>query len=238
MRSPRGASAAAVARTRRARRARARRRGIRASRCRRRTSATSWPSASSRAATCASTRSSCAGTRRGPRSCCEAQPQRDRRERGGVRRARAGRGVRGGGQRRLVAAGRRRDPLGRAASVRATHNVHNPHPLSAYAAGDPRSNFYKGVALELSTATHAEARLIARAARDGLPTRGRDAVRHRLPLPTVREADRGRRDHEALLPRGLRGARRAGRAAGRGGRDRAGHSISAEPGSALAGAPG
>ncbi|HEY3829454.1 MAG TPA: deaminase [Solirubrobacteraceae bacterium] len=56
-------------------------------------------------------------------------------------------------------------------SLHATHNVHNPHPLSAYAAGDPRSNFYKGVALELSTATHAEARLIAQAARAGLPTR-------------------------------------------------------------------
>jgi dCMP deaminase len=56
--------------------------------------------------------------------------------------------------------------------VRACANVHNPHPLSAYAAGDPRANFYKGVGLELSTATHAEARLIAQAARDGVATRG------------------------------------------------------------------
>jgi dCMP deaminase len=56
--------------------------------------------------------------------------------------------------------------------VRTATNVHNPHPLSAYAAGDPRSNFYKGVGLELSTATHAEASLIAQAARDGLATRG------------------------------------------------------------------
>jgi dCMP deaminase len=56
--------------------------------------------------------------------------------------------------------------------VRASTNVHNPHPLSAYAAGDPRSNLYKGVGLELSTATHAEAGLIAQAARDGLATRG------------------------------------------------------------------
>jgi dCMP deaminase len=56
--------------------------------------------------------------------------------------------------------------------VRACANVHNPHPLSAYAAGDPRANFYKGVGLELSTATHAEARLIAQAARDGAATRG------------------------------------------------------------------
>jgi dCMP deaminase len=56
--------------------------------------------------------------------------------------------------------------------VRASTNVHNPHPLSAYAAGDPRSNFFKGVGLELTTATHAEARLIAEAAREGLPTEG------------------------------------------------------------------
>lgn len=56
--------------------------------------------------------------------------------------------------------------------VRTATNVHDPHPLSAYAAGDPRANFHKGVALELSTATHAEARLIAEAARDGLSTRG------------------------------------------------------------------
>ncbi len=56
--------------------------------------------------------------------------------------------------------------------VRASANVHNPHPLSAYAAGDPRANFYKGVGLELSTATHAEAALISQAARDGLATQG------------------------------------------------------------------
>jgi dCMP deaminase len=56
--------------------------------------------------------------------------------------------------------------------VRSTTNVHHPHQLSAYAAGDPRSNFFKGVSLELSTVTHAEARLIAEAARDGLATAG------------------------------------------------------------------
>lgn len=54
--------------------------------------------------------------------------------------------------------------------LRAACNVHNPHPLSPYAAGDPRANFHKGVALELSTATHAEARLIAQAAREGHAT--------------------------------------------------------------------
>ena len=48
----------------------------------------------------------------------------------------------------------------------------SPTRSRAYAAGDPRSNFFKGVALELSTATHAEARLIARAAREGGATEG------------------------------------------------------------------
>jgi dCMP deaminase len=56
--------------------------------------------------------------------------------------------------------------------IASAHNEHEPHRLSAYAVGDPRSNFYKGVGFELSTATHAEARLIARAARDGTPTEG------------------------------------------------------------------
>jgi dCMP deaminase len=65
--------------------------------------------------------------------------------------------------------------------VRAIGNVHNPHPLSAYTVGDPRANFYRGVGLELSTATHAEAALIARAARDGLVTR--DAVLYVTDFP-------------------------------------------------------
>jgi dCMP deaminase len=59
-------------------------------------------------------------------------------------------------------------------SVQSAANEHLPHRLSAYAAGDPRANFFKGVALELSTAVHAEARLIASAAREGRSTE--DAV--------------------------------------------------------------
>lgn len=57
-------------------------------------------------------------------------------------------------------------------TVAAAANEHSPHPLSPYAAGDPRSNFFKGVHFELSTATHAEAALIAGAARRGTPTEG------------------------------------------------------------------
>ena len=57
-------------------------------------------------------------------------------------------------------------------TIRSAANEHEPHRLSAYAAGDPRSNFFKGVGYELSTATHAEARLIAEAAREGRSTAG------------------------------------------------------------------
>ena len=57
-------------------------------------------------------------------------------------------------------------------SVAWATNEHSPHPLSPYAAGDPRSNFFKGVHLEISTVTHAEARLIADAARRGVPCEG------------------------------------------------------------------
>jgi dCMP deaminase len=55
-------------------------------------------------------------------------------------------------------------------TIIAVANEHEPHRLSAYTVGDPRANFFKGVALELSTATHAEARLIAHAARAGVST--------------------------------------------------------------------
>jgi dCMP deaminase len=56
-------------------------------------------------------------------------------------------------------------------TVASAFNEHNPHRLSAYVAGDPRANFSKGVHFELSTATHAEARLIAEAAREGTSTK-------------------------------------------------------------------
>jgi dCMP deaminase len=62
-------------------------------------------------------------------------------------------------------------------------NEHLPHRLSPYAAGDPRANFYKGVALELSTATHAEAALIARVAREGKATAGASMFVSDFPCP-------------------------------------------------------
>lgn len=67
--------------------------------------------------------------------------------------------------------------------VRSAHNEHHPHRLSAYAAGDPRSNFSRGVGYELSTATHAEARLIAEAAREGRSTAGAELYVTDFPCP-------------------------------------------------------
>ncbi|MBJ7470975.1 MAG: hypothetical protein JHD16_06710 [Solirubrobacteraceae bacterium] len=63
------------------------------------------------------------------------------------------------------------------------HNALNPTPQAAYAAGDPRSNFFKGVHLELSLATHAEAGLIAAAARDGRSTQGASIYVTDFPCP-------------------------------------------------------
>jgi dCMP deaminase len=68
-------------------------------------------------------------------------------------------------------------------TLTAATNVHHPHELAPYAAGDPRSNFTQGVELELSTATHAEAALIAQAARDGRATAGATIYITDFPCP-------------------------------------------------------
>lgn len=68
-------------------------------------------------------------------------------------------------------------------TVVAAANEHLPHPQSPYAVGDPRSNFFQGVHLELSTATHAEARLIADAARAGRSTAGATMYVTDFPCP-------------------------------------------------------
>ena len=68
-------------------------------------------------------------------------------------------------------------------TVAVATNEHLPHRFSAYAAGDPRSNFFKGVHLELSTAVHAEAALIADAARRGVRTEGATLYVTDFPCP-------------------------------------------------------
>jgi dCMP deaminase len=68
-------------------------------------------------------------------------------------------------------------------TVMAARNELQPSPTAAYAVGDPRSNFFKGVHLELSLAAHAEARLIAEAARDGRATAGASIYVTDFPCP-------------------------------------------------------
>lgn len=67
--------------------------------------------------------------------------------------------------------------------LRSATNQHEPTQLAPYAVGDPRSNFYKGVGYELSTVTHAEARLIAEAARGGRVTAGATIYVTDFPCP-------------------------------------------------------
>jgi dCMP deaminase len=68
-------------------------------------------------------------------------------------------------------------------TVLVAQNELGPTPLAAYVAGDPRSNFFKGVHLELSLAAHAEARIIAGAARIGQAMEGAEMYVTDFPCP-------------------------------------------------------
>lgn len=65
----------------------------------------------------------------------------------------------------------------------AAWNHHCPTEYAPYLDGDPRDNFSRGVRTDLSTAAHAEASLIARAARDGIPLNGADLYVTTFPCP-------------------------------------------------------
>jgi dCMP deaminase len=75
-------------------------------------------------------------------------------------------------------------------------NQHRPSEYAPYFNGDPRDGFARGVRAELSTAIHAEAALIARAARDGPSLSGADLYTTTFPCPAcarlVMEAGFGR----------------------------------------------
>lgn len=62
-------------------------------------------------------------------------------------------------------------------------NRHLPTEYAPYLDGDPRDNFSRGVRADLSTAVHAEASVIATAARDGVPLRGADLYVTTFPCP-------------------------------------------------------
>lgn len=62
-------------------------------------------------------------------------------------------------------------------------NQHHPSEYAPYVNGDPRDAFARGVRADLSTAIHAEAALIARAARDGASLAGADLYTTTFPCP-------------------------------------------------------
>lgn len=63
------------------------------------------------------------------------------------------------------------------------HNKHVPHEQMPYVNGDPRSIFKKGINIELSTASHAEATLIAEAAKRGTALEGTSLFVTDFPCP-------------------------------------------------------
>jgi dCMP deaminase len=63
------------------------------------------------------------------------------------------------------------------------YNRHLPTEYSPYIDGDPRNNFRRGVEMERTTAIHAEAAIVARAARDGIGLKGADLHVGTFPCP-------------------------------------------------------
>jgi dCMP deaminase len=62
-------------------------------------------------------------------------------------------------------------------------NRHYPTEYAPYLNGDPRDGFERGVRADLSTALHAEAAVIGRAARDGTALAGADLYTTTFPCP-------------------------------------------------------
>lgn len=63
------------------------------------------------------------------------------------------------------------------------HNHHMPTAYTPWIDGDPRSNAYRGVAPEATTDQHAEASLIAEAAKNGTSVEGKDIFVTTFPCP-------------------------------------------------------
>jgi len=64
-----------------------------------------------------------------------------------------------------------------------SHNTHFPRPDNVNVLGDPRSNFNAGEYIEVSTAIHSEAALVAEAARRGLSLDGAHLYVSTFPCP-------------------------------------------------------
>lgn len=63
------------------------------------------------------------------------------------------------------------------------HNTHKLSDQSQYINGDPRANSSRGLALEVSTAMHAEEAVIAAAAKEGISLAGADLYATTFPCP-------------------------------------------------------
>lgn len=63
------------------------------------------------------------------------------------------------------------------------YNRHLPSEHSPYVNGDPRNNFHKGDHIEIATAFHVEASLIAEAAKKGIKLEGADMYVTTFPCP-------------------------------------------------------
>lgn len=64
-----------------------------------------------------------------------------------------------------------------------THNRHVPSEQTPYVNGDPRSDFHKGINIEISTAIHAEAYLISQSAEKGIILKGASMYVSTFPCP-------------------------------------------------------
>ncbi len=72
--------------------------------------------------------------------------------------------------------------------VLAAHNEHVPTPFAPYINGDPRNAFKRGINVEISSAIHAEARLISEAARQGIALEGASMYVTVFPCPPCAKA--------------------------------------------------
>ncbi|GIK83456.1 MAG: hypothetical protein BroJett025_00780 [Patescibacteria group bacterium] len=63
------------------------------------------------------------------------------------------------------------------------HNHHLPSPYTPYIDSDPRNSFHKGEHIDLSTAVHAEAAIIADCAKKGVPLQGTSMYVSTFPCP-------------------------------------------------------
>lgn len=68
-------------------------------------------------------------------------------------------------------------------ALNSVYNTHVPDQNQPYFNGDPRGNFHKGQYIELTTAFHAEAQLIAQAAKAGLSVAGCSLYVTTFPCP-------------------------------------------------------